>query len=163
MLFLNVLGIRVEPKIIHYTIVFDNNEFTVDKLYVPINIGVPRRLSYIRSNLLSIVKENKISKIGLRVVEPNADMKNISNLATRINIEGVIQELMCDCNISDYRTYIKSQIASSLNLERNIINDYLEDTSISAPLNIGLDDWNTYSKNQKESIIIAFSVRGIEK
>lgn len=160
---MNVLGIRVEPKIVHYTIINDRNEFIVDKLYVPINTGVPRRLSYIRSNLLSIVKENQISKIGLRVIESNADLNTVQNVGERINIEGVIQELMCDCNISVYRTFLKSQILKSLDLrERNILDDYLKAVSNYSPFGIDLEVWNRYSKNQKESLLVAFSVRGIE-
>ncbi|EOB3343177.1 hypothetical protein ACYKV8_001882 [Enterococcus hirae] len=160
---MNVLGIRVEPKIVHYTIISDKDEFTVDNLYVPVNMGVPRRLSYIRSNLLSIVKENQISKIGLRIIESNADLNTIQNVGERINIEGVIQELMCDCNISVYRTFLKSQILKSLNLKkRSVLDDYLNTVSNYPPFGIDLETWNRYSKNQKESILVAFSVRGIE-
>ncbi|MEO1770272.1 MULTISPECIES: hypothetical protein [Enterococcus] len=154
---MNVVGLRVEPRIINYTIIKDNGDFFPDKLMVPVYLDMPRRLSYIRSNLLSIIKENGISYIGLRVIEPQANNINLD----RVNIEGVIQELMCDCKIEGYKTFIKSQIKSALHLDDfKQLKDLCANVSVSSPDDIHLEYWNSLSVNQKESILVAMCIRG---
>lgn len=144
------IGIRTKPREIYYTIIDScNDEFeilTTSKLIVPQALEIPERLSFVRNCLTSIIQEYKVENAGIRTIE-NLVKPNVE----RIYIEGVIQELTSNCSIEKYFTGKKSKIASILKENVKEITAYIEGDGIFA----GIEDWDTYSKEEKESIIVA--------
>lgn len=153
---MSILGIRVSPKIIYLTILTEE-EYENQKLVVPINIDVPKRLSYIRSNILSIIKENNVEYIGLRICENVAT--NIS--LDRLNIEGVIQEVMSDCNIIYYETFIKSKIRKDMNIEFAELSKLLDIKSEEYPDSVDASEWTKINKVEaREAFLVALCMEG---
>lgn len=154
---MSILGIRVSPKIVYLSII-NKEEFINQELAVPVNIDSPRRLAYLRSNIISIIKENQIQCIGLRVTENNAQSFSID----RLNIEGVIKELMADCNIIFYETFVKSQMVKILNTNHSELKEWLDLKSESYPSEFSIKDWQEIkTKEARESLLTAFCVEVI--
>ena len=85
----SAIGIRVSPKEIYYTIFkYDeqrNLDYFNESLIIPKALDIPRKLSYIRTTLYSLICEYGITNAGLRIVEGNSN----NNDPFRINVEGL--------------------------------------------------------------------------
>ncbi|WP_422122335.1 hypothetical protein DHX103_11025 [Planococcus sp. X10-3] len=154
------IGIRVEPKEVHYTI-FDNEEkengeisYYSGSLVVPVSMkdDIPRLLSYIRTNIFSIICENEVIYAGIRTIENISDNTNIF----RANIEGVIQELFSNSTIIEYYAGGLGTIASMLKTN-------VSDVKLCAKGKIDLFelDWSVTGKkiNQRESLLTCLAAR----
>ena len=67
---MNILGIRVSPKTIYFSI-FDSNEYSfknVEKISVPQALIIPEQLKYIRNNILDLLREYKVEKAGKKII-----------------------------------------------------------------------------------------------
>ena len=145
---MNTIGIRANASYVHYTIVDNKGEcfeiLTHSKLIVPKALDIPDRLSFIRNCLYSIILEYKVSFAGIRIAENKADVDK-----ERIYIEGVIQELISNSIIEKYFIGNKSKLASLLSVNITDITSYIENQLVFGEI----EEWNTYSKGTRESII----------
>ena len=78
-------------------------------------MDIPRKLSYIRTTLYSLICEYGITNAGLRIVEGN------SNNNFRINVEGVIQELLANSTVDTYFTGRLDTIGSKFKQNKTIM------------------------------------------
>lgn len=144
------IGIRATPSYIYYAIINNDEEsfdiITTSKLIVPKALYMPDRLSFIRNCLFSIMQEYKVTNAGIRIAEEIATLDK-----ERIYIEGVIQELISNCCVEKYFAGNIKNIASLLETEPHTISEYFKNEKAFAEM----DDWSTYCKEFRESIITA--------
>ena len=147
------IGIRVSPKVVYYSIINESkNEFEiiiVDKLVVPLALGLPEQLKYIRSTFIDILNEFNVQVACLKVTEPFAQSANL----LRVGIEAVIQELMASSTITNYFTGQISSISAKIGFDRNDFNRY-KDAEI---VFNDIESWGDFSSDERESLLAAFS------
>jgi len=150
-----VIGIRVHPSFVYYSILEVNDDNTVtildvSKVVIPNLIDVPNKLTFIRNTLATIIMEYDISIAGIRLNETIAQ----SPSHFRINIEGVIQELFANSSINSYFCGNISSISSALKESTKIIKAYIDGSLLYEDI----EDWKTKYKNEeRETILIAIS------
>ncbi|MGI8380405.1 hypothetical protein ACR0S4_17720 [Priestia megaterium] len=155
---MKAIGIRVMPKEIYYTVteIDENNEISiseegVEKVILPVALDVPNRLAFIRQTFISIINEFEIENAGIRVVENVA--KNVS--IERVNIEGVIQELLANSTVNNYFIGTISTIAKHLSVKSTALSQAFKSKE---PLeNYAIDDWSSLKKEEKESLMTALA------
>lgn len=149
---MNTIGIRVEPKEIHYTII-NGNDFFVNTLKLPIalNNDIPRQLSYIRTVLFSVINENNVQCAGLRTVEGSA----ITKSSFRINIEGVIQELFSNSTVKSYFAGTLTSMAFRL---KKTSSDLKECINGKANL-FNVNNWDQLTQQKRESFLAALAAK----
>ncbi|MDP4549851.1 hypothetical protein Q9251_03040 [Alkalihalobacillus macyae] len=149
------IGIRVEPKQIHYCILNKNEkndlDFIVETLKFPIALDndIPRKLSFIRTTIFSIICEYDLHYAGLRTAEGNAQTSN----AFRNNVEGVIQELFSDSTIIDYFAGTLTSMAARLNKT----NTELKDCVKGKDNTFNIDKWGDLNDRKRESVLAALA------
>lgn len=147
----NAIGIRVSPKEIFYIIIEKNNDeikYTNQKLIVPKAIDFPRKLSYIRTTLYSLICEYEVTQAGLRTAEGLAQT-NIE----RVNIEGVIQELFSNSTVESYFAGTSTSIASRLQTTNKEIIECCKGKSNF----YNVDGWEDLNNNYRESYLAALA------
>ncbi|MGW5983399.1 hypothetical protein ACWFOP_23855 [Bacillus mycoides] len=147
------IGIRVSPTEVYYTILEANEEgqleFINESLIIPKALDVPRKLSYIRTSLYSLICEHGITKAGLRIVEGNS--QNIDTF--RVNIEGVIQELLANSTVNYYFTGRLDTIGSKFKKNKSIMKQ-----CCNAQNNIfNIPRWEKLHKNHRESFLVGYA------
>lgn len=96
---------------------------------------------------MDIMVEYEVRRAGIRLTEPTA--KSIS--IPRLNIEGVIQELLSSSDVEAYFAGPIATIASRLGeTERSRVKQYFEGNPF-----LGVDEWTDYSREERESIVTA--------
>ncbi|RAT10863.1 hypothetical protein A6E27_01395 [Bacillus cereus] len=147
------IGIRVSPTEVYYTILEINNqgelEYINESLIIPKALDIPRKLSYIRTSLYSLICEHEIIKAGLRIVEGNS--KNVDTF--RVNIEGVIQELLANSTVNYYFTGRLDTIGSKLKFNKSIIKQCCD-----AKENLfNIPGWEKIHKYNRESFLVGYA------
>lgn len=150
---LSTIGIRVTPNMVYYSIINqEDSQFDilkVSKLIIPVALDIPGQLAFIRTSLISIITEYKISKAGLRVAEGTARINN--SAIFRINLEGVIQEVFSNSTIEKYACCNIAVISGILKEDRKKIKNYMNKKETFADL----DGWSKYKKEECETIVVA--------
>lgn len=104
-------GIRVTPSTIYYAIIdIDEKTIALENMLDPKVLPIPGQLRFIRTNIQSIIMEHRVSGVGLRKAEPISTNQNI----IRLNIEGVIQELISNTFVKTYFSGCLKQMAAKL-------------------------------------------------
>ncbi|MBE5321862.1 hypothetical protein IM793_22090 [Pedobacter sp. MR2016-19] len=151
------IGIRVTPLTLYFSIVSYENEvleiIIVDKINNPKALNIPEQLKFLRNTLCDIVNEFNITNACIRITESNA--KSIS--IPRIYIEGVIQELFASSTIIKYYVGQISSISANLEIDRVKFKPFAEGKEIF----LEIDDWKTYSLEERESLMSAISALNI--
>jgi hypothetical protein len=149
---LRSIGIRVAPKFINFTVCEKKEDgsvkiIAIEKIVVPIALKQEKKLSYIRTTLLSIFTEFKIDKAGIRITESVSMTMDIF----RVYLEGVIQELLATCNIQNYFLATLNSIASYLEEQTETIKGFIsgDDTLVGVTL--------PKSKETRESVLTALA------
>ncbi len=146
---MNTLGIRAKPCSVIIA-VYDTNRtviVNVEDIKIPKALPTPEALKYIRNSILDILREYKIEKAGLRVVESNSQTLKIR----RIEIEGVIQEAFASSMLLAYFCGQISTITAKLNMNRSDFKLYIEGSKIYE----AVENWGDHSKEEKEAILTA--------
>jgi hypothetical protein len=151
---MNIIGIRVQPSKVYYTIISPTPEFIqildVNAVKVPASFNWPEKLKYIRRTFYDIIDEYKISKAGMRQTE--AYSKNDNN--DRVVIEGVIQELFASSSIEKYFIGGIVTISAKLHIPHDgTFKELVEGKEIYNDI----EGWNDYNKEEKESILTCFA------
>lgn len=144
------IGIRASPREVYYAVVEGAEDcviVTVASVVVPSALKLPEQLHFIRTTLLDIMAEFNVRRAGIRLTEPTA--KSIS--VERLNLEGVIQELLSSSSVQAYFAGSIATIAAKLGeAERSRVKEYFEGESFS-----GVEGWGDYSREERESIVTA--------
>lgn len=150
---MNILGIRVTPKKIYFSI-FDkhNNEFkTIEVIVVPQSLIMPEKLKYIRNNIFDLLREYNVQRAGIKITEGNAQAMNID----RLYIEGVIQETFASSKIESYKTLMLAGIASKLQTSAKELKKFIEKQDNQTEIQMNVAD---YVKEEIESMLVAVAV-----
>ena len=154
---MNILGIRVAPKCIHFAIVSCDGEEViievVDKIAVPVSMDIPDQLCFVRTTLFSIIKEYDIKHAGIRRMEDNMPSKRLNPIITRAYFEGVIQELISNCSIEKYFSGKIRTVAKLLSQSPNSIKQTFEGEN-----NLfEIEKWEDYTLEERECISYAIA------
>ena len=142
------IGIRAAPKAVTFAVYDSENQtiLNVEAIKIPAAFSRPDRLKYVRSNLLDILREFKVSKAGIRASEPSAQSQNIE----RIELEGVIQEAFASSELSDYYVGHISSISSRVGIERRAFKPLVD-----GELEYPVENWDNLSREQREAVLCA--------
>lgn len=152
---MRAIGLRATTKEIYYCIVEEQNEtiniVVVDKLVVPPALEPPLALTYIRTSFISILGEYEVPVAGIKVIEGNSQSMD----RFRLNIEGVLQELLANSTVERYFTATKSTLGKYLNLTPTQIVDCIKGATDA--LEYSIDNWARYKQEERESVLTAIS------
>jgi Holliday junction resolvasome RuvABC endonuclease subunit len=144
------IGIRASPQKVWYGVVEGEEEqhiVAVDSIVVPPALHLPEQLHFVRTTLLDILLEYGIRRAGIRLTEPAAQSTSIE----RLNLEGVIQELLSSSDVEAYFAGAIATIAARLGEgDRARVKEYFDGGDFR-----GLKRWSTYSREERESIVTA--------
>lgn len=154
---MTAIGIRVTPQKVYFAVIEIEKESLVLKdveaINMPAALPDPAKLSHIRIVLNDILGEYKVTCAGIKITEPNAQRPNVF----RLNIEGVVQELMASSSMNSYFCGQISTLAACLGEERSKIKKYINNE-----LNFrDIDGWEEFKSEEREAIITA--VAALEK
>lgn len=152
------IGIRVTPKEVYYTIIESLEDGTlsfgqegVEKITIPVSLDVPTRLTYVRQALFSVINEFQVTNAGIRIHEGNS--RNVS--VERLNLEGVIQELLANSTVEKYFVGTINTIAKHLKVKNTELSKAFKEKS---PLSeYEIEDWDSLKKEEKESLMTAIA------
>ncbi|MFW2490934.1 hypothetical protein ACN077_20565 [Clostridium chromiireducens] len=157
------IGIRVTYNEIHYSIVkYDNNIHTtlsISKLKVPKALDNPCKLSFLRNTFETIIKQYKINRAGIKLIEGNARLTHNANTFFRFNIEGVLLELFSNSSIEKYILGLASNIASALEIQSKPVKDMVQDLGIDD--SITTDEKKKLTDEDKEALVVAIAALAI--
>lgn len=154
---MNTIGLRVTPNEIYYAITSQEEEtfdiLKCSKLVIPVALNIPEQLAFIRTSLISIISEYKITHAGLRIAESNSqfDKKAIF----RLNVEGVIQEVFANSTIEKYACCNIAILSGLLEEDRTSIKKYMEKSKVKREVFAEINDWLSYKKEECETIVVA--------
>ena len=154
------IGIRVTPKVVFYAVVETSAQteielLTVGSLPVPVALELPDRLSFVRTTLLDIIAEFEAVRAGIRLIEHTAQRIPIE----RVNLEGVIQELLSSSEVQGYFAGAIARIAGLLGeADRTRIKQYFEGEDF-----MGVEDWQKRATEEREAIVTAVAALRVRK
>ena len=142
------IGIRAEPKTVTFAIYNSDTEevVNVEGINIPAAFSTPDALKYLRSNLLDVLREFKVTKAGIRASEPNARNPNID----RIQIEGVIQETFASSEMTAYYVGHISSISSRLDIPRTDFKPL-----VAGAKEYEVENWSSLSPKEREAVLCA--------
>jgi len=147
------IGLRVDPKKVTYAVVSGpaGNKFSVTRVgevNVPYALTIPRRLAFIRTTLLDIIEESGSTRAGLRTGEPIAKRKD----SFRLNLEGIVQELLVSSEIENFIAGPISTISSFLGEgDRTAVKGFID----GAKPPIVEAAWGDLDVLQREAVLVA--------
>ena len=90
------LGLRVEPKQLHWAVVEGEPEAPIlvghDKAMPPVHVGEPEALSYYRERLTFLIEKYEVKVVGIRYQETHGRHGKVDTICRRSRIEGVLVE-----------------------------------------------------------------------
>jgi hypothetical protein len=147
------IGFRVSPRKVTYAVVRapSDGTFTIAALgevCVPYALETPRQLRFIRTTLLDIIEDNGSVWAGLRIGESTAQQRD----PFRLNLEGVVQELLAS---SDVERFVAGPIATIASLlrerDRTVIKQFI--TGKKPPMVKA--EWAKLDDVQREAVLVA--------
>jgi len=148
------LGFRVETKVIRIAVVRRRGQelaYEVMPLNLPLALEDPQQLTYVRSNLLDVMREAGARFAGIRTGEHVSRGGLKASGRRRIMIEGVLMELIASGSAESYVIGAKATLASRLNVTHDEIGKLIEGTSSW----LGSDGWVDLKSNEREAVLIA--------
>ena len=119
-------------------------------VFIPPALETPRKLQFIRTTLLDVMDEYAVTRAGLRLAEGTAQQRN----PFRLNLEGVVQELLASSNVERFVSGPIATIASLLGQrDRKVIKALI--TGEASPAYAM--DWASLSVDEREAVLMAVS------
>jgi len=149
------IGFRVSPKKVTYAIVNAKDGerpevIALAEVVVPPALETPRQLQFLRTTLLDIMEERGVLRAGLRVAEGNAQQRS----PFRLNMEGVVQELLASAHLERFIAGPIATMAARLcPKDRARIKRLIEgEEALELPQG---PSWSELEKDQREAILMA--------
>jgi hypothetical protein len=147
------IGYRVSPTKVTFAIVHGSpaqgfSLVNASAVNIPPALETPRQLQFIRTTLLDVMDEYAVTRAGLRLAEHTAKQKN----PFRLNLEGVIQELLASSNVERFVSGPIATIASLLGLcDRKMVKALIagEESPAYAV------DWAGLTGDEREAVLMA--------
>lgn len=152
------IGLRASPSAVHYAVVESSASgalelLTVGTLTLPCALDLPDRLSFVRTTILDIITEFAARRAGIRLTEYTAQTTSIE----RLNLEGVIQELLSSSDVDGYFAGAIARIGGLLGeVDRTQVKKYFDGADF-----MGVDGWHKRSTEERESIVTAVAALGV--
>ncbi len=143
------IGIRVEPKTIHLALI--NDDIHTFKINVPLSLGTPQKLKYIRTTVLDILRQYEVQSGGIREQESTTYKPNID----RAQIEAVIVEAFAS---SSLKNYFYGRLVTMARLNR-IPHAQIKDNIAGKMNTLDISGWDEYSEQFRESILCAIGAK----
>ena len=144
------LGIRVTPGVVFYAITANEDDvitlLVCDRVIVPSALSVPEQLKFLRDTFLDIIFENGVKKACIRVIETNAQSFDYH----RVQIEGVLQEMIASSTIERYYLGRIASISNKLGIERNSFGSLLSSGTCEF-----FPEWNVIKNKEKREAMLA--------
>lgn len=148
------IGLRVSPTEVTYAL-FDSADDSVvdlDHIVVPTAMAWPSALKYVRSNLLDIMREYRVSFAGIRLTENNAQSPSI----LRLHLEGVIQEAFANSDLKGYFTGAIPALASRLGMQSADMKPMIKGRN-----DLKVENWGAMTEKQREALLAAMAVKNV--
>jgi len=142
------IGIRAAPKVVTFAI-YDSGSrkvVNVEDIKIPLAFSPPDALKYLRSNLLDLLREYKVTKAGIRASEPSAQNPSVE----RIQMEGVIQETFASSDLAAYYVGHISSITSRAGIARTDFKPM-----VAGEKSFDVDNWTDLSSVEREAVLCA--------
>lgn len=151
------LGIRVTPNTVYYAITKqEDTNITLaicDKVVVPAALTVPEQLKFLRDAFLDIIYENDVKNACIRVIETNAQSFDYH----RVQIEGVLQEMIASSNIERYYLGRIASMSNKLGIDRKVYSALL-----SSEICAFIPEWKeTKNKEKREAMLASYSAHNL--
>lgn len=156
---MRAIGLRATPSAVTYAVVEASATpgevelLTVGSLPLPQALDLPDRLSLVRTTILDIITEFDARRAGIRLIESIAQTKSVE----RLNLEGVIQELLSSSGVEGYFAGAIARIGALLGeTDRTQVKRYFEGEEF-----MTVDDWKRRSTEEREAIVTAVASLGV--
>ena len=149
------IGFRASPSEVTYAVVEarTGGPFVVlrtGEVCVPLALEIPRQLQFVRTALLDIIEELGVTRAGLRLAEAVAQRVD----PFRLNIEGVVQELLASSAVERFVTGRIVTIAALLGeRDRKVVKRLIAGTK---PVYID-GEWKKLAGKEREAALIAIA------
>jgi hypothetical protein len=142
------IGIRAAPKAVTFAVYNSDGEriINIGDIKVPAALSVPRRLKYVRCNVLDVLREYQVQRAGIRETEPSAQSSNID----RIRIESVLQEAFASSDLEKYYVGQIASISARIGIDRTDFKPLVNGTR-----EYKVDDWSTLTAVRREAVLCA--------
>lgn len=153
------IGFRVSPTEIYYAIVEngdDTYEFiSISSLKIPVAIDEPKKLSFIRNTISTMLSQYDIEYAGIKLIEGNARSSVNNALIFRFNIEGVLKELLSNGKTKNCFLGLATNIAAVLEVEKAKPVEMLDELIDTSDLQTDYD--KKVSTDHKEAMLVALA------
>lgn len=149
---MRTIGIRAKPRAFTFAI-FDTDEnrvLNVEDVLIPEALHVPDALRYVRSTVLDLLREYRVTHGCIREAEPSAQAPNVR----RIQVEGVIQESFASSTLKAYFVGQISSISARLEIPRSDFKLY-----VTGAKTFAFGDWKELSPEGREAVLAAIGAR----
>jgi hypothetical protein len=147
------IGFRVSPTKVTFALVRGTPQlgFTLveaSAVNIPPALETPRQLQFVRTTLLDVMDEYAVTRAGLRLAEGTAQQRN----PFRLNLEGVVQELLASSSVERFVAGPIATIASFLGIRnRTLIKELIAGEQVPE---YSLD-WMSLSGDEREAVLMA--------
>jgi hypothetical protein len=156
---LRSIGLRATPSTVYYAVVEGRSTseraelLTVGSLPVPTALELPDRLSFIRTTILDIIAEFEARRAGIRLIEYTAQTKPVE----RLNLEGVLQELLSSSGVEGYFAGAIARIGGLLGeSDKTRVKQYFEGEEF-----MGVEGWDRRPVEEREAIVTAVAALAV--
>lgn len=154
------IGFRATPSMVYFAVVegpvtLDQAEIlTVGSLTAPPALELPDRLSFVRTTILDIIAEYDARRAGIRLIEYTAQTKPVE----RLNLEGVLQELLASSGVEGYFAGAIARIGGLLGeADKTQVKKYFEGEDF-----MGVERWARRAVEEREAIVTAVAALAVE-
>lgn len=146
------IGFRVSPKKVTYAVVRGSADgvFTLaglGEVCIPYALEAPRQLRFVRTALLDIIEETSSTRAGLRIAESTALKRD----PFRLNVEGIVQELLASSEVEHFVAGPIATIASLLGeRDRKVVKQLISGKQPS----MLVVEWSQLDEMQREAALI---------
>ncbi len=152
------IGFRVSPSQVTYALVRgvppDFAVLDVSAVHVPPALSPPRQLQFIRTALLDVMEEYGTTRAGLRLAEATARRTH----AFRLNLEGVIQELMTSSAVDRFVAARIATIAALLGERDRSVIKRLVSGELTPPY---ATNWAGLGEDEREAVLVAVAAASV--
>ena len=153
------IGLRATPDRIWISVIEASEQKQLEVLVstslpVPAALAPPDQLRFVRQAVVDTIAEYDVALAGIRLAEPIARSVD----ASRLHIEGVLQELLASSTVESYFYGSIATMARLLREEdRRVIKQYIDGFPFGQ-----IPGWPNLAPSQRESILVAVAAHSLE-
>ncbi len=155
------IGFRVSCNEIFYAIIdYESQDdswvvTSLSSLIVPKALDFPHGLTFIRTTIMTLLKQYGIEHAGIKQIEGNARSSITNNLLKRVNIEGVIQEVFSTSSVTSYFIGVTKTIICNLGSGKQRLDELAEQLGLADELS--LDSGLVVKPEYMEAFLVALA------